>query len=76
MPYLLQVAVGKRSQVTVFGGDYATKDGTGVRDYIHVRVLFPSKLLLNVSIGDGPSGGPRGRLELPRETRRFSIQLF
>ena len=36
MPYLLQVAVGKRPQLTVHGGDWPTVDGTGVRDYIHV----------------------------------------
>ena len=36
MPYLLQVAVGKRATLTIHGGDYPTKDGTGVRDYIHV----------------------------------------
>ncbi|MEO1023581.1 MAG: UDP-glucose 4-epimerase GalE, partial [Bacteroidota bacterium] len=36
MPYIAQVAVGKREQLSVFGGDYPTKDGTGVRDYIHV----------------------------------------
>ena len=36
MPYITQVAVGKRKQLSVFGNDYDTKDGTGVRDYIHV----------------------------------------
>eukprot|EP00465_Bigelowiella_longifila_P007195 CAMPEP_0185278612 /NCGR_PEP_ID=MMETSP1359-20130426/61456_1 /TAXON_ID=552665 /ORGANISM="Bigelowiella longifila, Strain CCMP242" /LENGTH=370 /DNA_ID=CAMNT_0027873187 /DNA_START=57 /DNA_END=1169 /DNA_ORIENTATION=+ len=36
MPYLAQVAVGRRKELTVFGDDYDTKDGTGVRDYIHV----------------------------------------
>ncbi len=36
MPFVTQVAVGKREQLSVFGGDYATPDGTGVRDYIHV----------------------------------------
>ena len=36
MPYITQVAVGKRKQLRVFGNDYKTKDGTGVRDYIHV----------------------------------------
>jgi len=36
MPYISQVAVGKLEQLSVFGGDYPTKDGTGVRDYIHV----------------------------------------
>lgn len=36
LPYVSQVAVGKRERVGVFGGDYGTPDGTGVRDYIHV----------------------------------------
>ncbi len=36
LPYVAQVAVGKLEKVHVFGDDYATKDGTGVRDYIHV----------------------------------------
>ena len=36
MPYIAQVAIGRRASVNVFGSDYATQDGTGVRDYIHV----------------------------------------
>ena len=36
MPYITQVAVGKRTELGVFGNDYPTPDGTGVRDYIHV----------------------------------------
>ena len=36
MPYITQVAVGRREQLSVFGNDYDTPDGTGVRDYIHV----------------------------------------
>ena len=36
MPYITQVAVGKRQELNVFGDDYDTPDGTGVRDYIHV----------------------------------------
>jgi UDP-glucose 4-epimerase len=36
MPYITQVAVGKREKLSVFGSDYDTVDGTGVRDYIHV----------------------------------------
>ena len=36
MPYITQVAVGKRRELGVFGNDYPTPDGTGVRDYIHV----------------------------------------
>jgi UDP-glucose 4-epimerase len=36
MPYVTQVAIGQREYLNVWGGDYATPDGTGVRDYIHV----------------------------------------
>lgn len=39
MPYICQVAVGRREKLQVFGGDYPTVDGTGVRDYIHVMDL-------------------------------------
>lgn len=39
MPYVAQVATGKRSYLSVYGNDYATPDGTGVRDYIHVQDL-------------------------------------
>ena len=36
MPYIAQIAVGKREKLSIFGDDYPTPDGTGVRDYIHV----------------------------------------
>ena len=39
MPYITQVATGKRPELSVFGDDYPTPDGTGVRDYIHVMDL-------------------------------------
>jgi UDP-glucose 4-epimerase len=39
MPYVAQVAVGQRPHLNVYGGDYPTRDGTGVRDYIHVQDL-------------------------------------
>ncbi|MCU7373147.1 UDP-glucose 4-epimerase GalE [Paucibacter sp. O1-1] len=39
MPYVTQVAVGRRAELQVFGSDYDTPDGTGVRDYIHVSDL-------------------------------------
>jgi UDP-glucose 4-epimerase len=39
MPFVTQVAVGKRARLQVFGSDYPTADGTGVRDYIHVQDL-------------------------------------
>jgi len=39
MPYICQVAVGRRDRLCIFGGDYPTPDGTGIRDYIHVADL-------------------------------------
>ncbi|MEO8080501.1 MAG: UDP-glucose 4-epimerase GalE [Caldimonas sp.] len=39
MPFVSQVAVGQRERLRIFGGDYATPDGTGVRDYLHVSDL-------------------------------------
>ncbi len=64
MPYVAQVAVGRRSRLQVFGDDYETPDGTGVRDYIHVcdlaeghvaalRYLLDSHASLTVNLGTG-----------------------
>lgn len=44
VPYISQVAVGKLERVNVFGSDYPTKDGTGIRDYIHVVDLAKGHL--------------------------------
>ncbi len=44
LPYIAQVAIGKLQQLSVFGGDYPTIDGTGVRDYIHVVDLAEGHL--------------------------------
>ena len=64
MPYIAQVAVGKRPKLQVFGADYATPDGTGVRDYLHVvdlaeghvaalRHLLGGARSLTVNLGTG-----------------------
>ena len=45
MPYVAQVAVGRQDRLQVFGGDYPTSDGTGVRDYIHVMDLVEGHVL-------------------------------
>jgi UDP-glucose 4-epimerase len=44
MPYITQVAIGKRKHLNIFGNDYRTPDGTGVRDYIHVVDLAKGHL--------------------------------
>ena len=49
MPFIAQVAVGRRDKLTVYGSDYDTVDGTGVRDYLHVMDLAIGHVLaLNV----------------------------
>lgn len=65
MPYIAQVAMGLRDHLKVFGGDYPTCDGTGVRDYIHVMDLVRGHILalqqahglltLNLGTGHGTS---------------------
>ena len=44
MPYVAQVAVGRRERLSVFGNDYSTPDGTGIRDYLHVMDLAEAHL--------------------------------
>ena len=80
MPFVTQVAVGKRERLQVFGNDYDTPDGTGVRDYIHVldvadghvaavRYLLDSQRSITANLGTG-----RGYsvLELVRAFERAS----
>lgn len=68
VPYVAQVAVGKREKVGIFGDDYDTPDGTGVRDYIHVMDLAaghlkaleklnskPGVVIYNLGTGNGYS---------------------
>jgi UDP-glucose 4-epimerase len=71
MPYVSQVAIGRRERLAVFGGDYSTADGTGVRDYIHVadlasghlaamrwldtKVTLPCCTAINLGTGEGYS---------------------
>jgi UDP-glucose 4-epimerase len=52
MPYIAQVAVGRREKLSVFGGDYDTPDGTGVRDYIHVEDLAAGHIAALHRLGD------------------------
>ena len=54
MPFITQVAVGKRDKLSVFGNDYPTPDGTGVRDYIHVLDLAAGHLKALEKISNKP----------------------
>ena len=80
LPYVAQVAVGLREQLSVYGNDYPTPDGTGVRDYIHVcdlaeghvaalRYLRGHPGLLTVNLG---TGRPVSVLEMVRAFERAS----
>ena len=53
MPYLAQVATGQRAELGVFGNDYPTRDGTGIRDYIHVTDLARAHV---AALGHRPVG--------------------
>lgn len=52
MPFVSQVAVGRREFLSVFGNDYPTPDGTGVRDYIHVMDLSDGHIAALQKVGD------------------------
>ncbi len=54
MPYITQVAIGKLKQLSVFGDDYPTHDGTGVRDYIHVCDLAKGHVLAIAKLETNP----------------------
>lgn len=54
MPYISQTASGLRQQLSVFGGDYPTPDGTGVRDYIHVTDLAMGHIKALEKLTDNP----------------------
>jgi len=80
MPYVAQVAAGQRPELSIFGGDYPTADGTGLRDYIHVSDLAEGHVaalrhlrahpgLLTVNLG---TGQPISVLQMVRAFERAS----
>lgn len=82
MPYVAQVAAGLRTELQIFGGDYPTPDGTGLRDYIHVsdlaeghvaalRYLQAHAGVLTVNLG---SGEPVSVLQMVQAFERASGQ--
>jgi len=56
MPYVCQTAVGLRPELRIFGNDYPTKDGTGVRDYIHVMDLAEGHVAALKALERAPAG--------------------
>ncbi len=78
MPYIAQVAVGRREHLNVFGDDYPTPDGTGVRDYIHVvdlalgHVKAVAKLAAGVAIWNLGTGRGYSVIEMARAFERAS----
>lgn len=54
VPYIAQVAIGKLDLLPVYGGDYQTRDGTGIRDYIHVTDLVIGHLRALEKLAQGP----------------------
>jgi len=56
VPLMLDAALGKRDELLIYGDDYATKDGTGVRDYIHVVDLVKAHILGLKSLGNIENG--------------------
>ncbi|QTG89016.1 UDP-glucose 4-epimerase GalE [Vibrio furnissii] len=52
MPFIAQVAVGRREKLAVFGNDYPTPDGTGVRDYVHVMDLADGHIAALQAVGE------------------------
>lgn len=56
MPFITQVAIGRRPELSVFGDDYDTPDGTGVRDYIHVVDLADGHVAAIKKLGDIDAG--------------------
>ncbi|KAA3663357.1 MAG: UDP-glucose 4-epimerase GalE [Chloroflexi bacterium] len=55
IPLVLEVALGKRDKIVIFGDDYDTPDGTCVRDYIHIVDLAEAHILAMRALADGPS---------------------
>ncbi|HEX2171271.1 MAG TPA: UDP-glucose 4-epimerase GalE, partial [Dehalococcoidia bacterium] len=82
IPIVLQVALGRRDKVMIFGDDYPTPDGTCVRDYIHVVDLAQAHLLalkaldtrsLTYNLGNGSGYSVRQVIEMAREVTGHPI---
>ncbi len=62
IPLILDVALGRRESIKIFGRDYPTKDGTCIRDYIHVQDLAEAHLLALGALGEKSRSGRLGQL--------------
>jgi UDP-glucose 4-epimerase len=85
MPYITQVAVGKREKLSIYGNDYQTPDGTGVRDYIHVvdlakghvaalRYMEQQGKSVTVNLGTGNGISVRQMMEAFQEVTGITIK--
>ncbi len=86
IPLVLQVALGKRKAISVYGTDYATKDGTCIRDYVHVDDLATAHLLaleglrehpqLICNLGSGSGFSVREIIEVARKVTNHAIPIL
>ena len=74
MPYIAQVAVGRRERLQVFGGDWPTVDGTGVRDYLHVMDLAEAHVAALDHLQRGATGAIAVNLGTGRGTSVLELR--
>lgn len=87
IPLILQVPLGKRENIKIFGTDYDTKDGTCIRDYIHVldlakahelalEHLFNNNISKKINLGTGKGYSVKEVIELSKEITEFNIPVI
>lgn len=79
IPIIIQVALGQKEKISIFGNDYPTKDGTCIRDYVHVIDLAQAHILALENLGSRPNakynlgnGGGFSNLEMLRMVEKVS----
>ena len=82
MPIVLQAAIGQRKNVAIFGDDYDTKDGTCIRDYIHIEDLAQAHMLAltaprsgHYNLGTGSGFSVKEIIEVAREVTGKKIEV-
>ena len=73
IPLILQVPLGKRSHISIFGNDYDTKDGTCIRDYIHVMYLRKGNKSDIFNLGNGNGYSVKEVIDIARKVTNFDI---